>query len=416
VIVESGRGDRGLETKFGERPQDLWGLVTGRVGATVAAAGAGIQAGIGRFRELAGAESPDFAAHGMLKGAADREARETLLRELYAAGVPMTELRHAVERDRLSLLPVEGVLQGDGEYTLKELADETGIAEATLARRFNALGLVRPESDSPFNGDALAAAKALNELEEAGLPEASIEEICRISGSRVSNLARGLREVFREAYVDAETSEHELGLRYAAAARRMLPVFEPLLRFTLTMSMLNLVRSDMVSHAERVSGSVPGGKQVAVCFADLAGFTHLAETLTPEQVGDVVGRFETLVSEHAPPAARHVKTVGDGAMIVTDKAALALRAAQGLVKAADALGDDFPRIHAGVAAGTAITSGGDWYGAPVNLASRLAECAPPGEIYATDEVHELTGNTLEPVGTRRLNGIEEVVAVFSLSP
>lgn len=414
--MEPEREDSRLGTKLADRPQDLWGFVTGRVGASVAAAGAGIEAGLDRFRALTGAEAPDFGAHGMLKGATDREARETLLRELYAAGVPMAELRDAVKRDRLSLLPVEGVLQGDGEYTLEDLANETGIAKETLARRFNALGLVRPESDSAFNGDALAAAEALNELEEAGLPEHSIEEICRISGSRVSNLARGLREVFREAYVDADTTEHELGLRYAAAARRMLPVFEPLLRFTLTMSLLNLVRSDMVSHAERVSGSVPGGKQVAVCFADMAGFTHLADTLAPEQVRDVVDRFETLVREHVPPAARHVKTVGDGAMIVTDRAPLALRAAQRLVRSADALGEDFPRIHAGIAAGTAITSGGDWYGAPVNLASRLAECAPPGEIYATDEVHELTGEALKPAGTRRLDGIEEAVAVFSISP
>lgn len=179
---------------------------------------------------------------------------------------------------------------------------------------------------------------------------------------------------------------------------------------------LGTIRSDMVSHAERVGGSVPGGKQVAVCFADLVGFTHLAETLAPEQVGVVVDRFETLVGEHVPPAARHVKTVGDGAMIVTDRAPLALRAARRLVESAEALDDDFPRIHAGVAAGTAITSGSDWYGAPVNLASRLAECAPPGEIYATDEVQELTGGALAPAGTRRLDGIEEAVAVFSLSP
>jgi adenylate cyclase len=399
-----------------DRPQDLWGFVTGSVGATAAAAGAGIQAGIERFRELTGTEGPDFAAEGMLDGAADREARQALLRELYAAGVPMGELRRAVDHDRLSLLPVEGVLQGDGEYTLEELSRETGIAEGRLARRFSALGLVRPESDSTFNGDALDAARALKELEEAGLPEAGIEEICRISGSRVSNIASGVREIFREAFVDPEASERELGLRYAAAARRMLPVFEPLLRFTLTMSLLNLVRSDMVSHAERVSGSLPGGKHVTVCFADLAGFTHLAETHSPEQIRAVVGRFEMLVRQHAPPAARHVKTVGDGAMIVTDKAPLALCAAQRLVQAAGALGDHFPRIHAGVAAGVAVTSGGDWYGAPVNLASRLAECAPPGEIYATDEVHELTGHALAPAGTRRLNGIEQAVPVFSLSP
>ncbi len=33
-----------------------------------------------------------------------------------------------------------------------------------------------------------------------------------------------------------------------------------------------------------------------------------------------------------------------------------------------------------------------------------------------DEVHELTGEALKPAGTRRLDGIEEAVAVFSISP
>jgi adenylate cyclase len=328
----------------------------------------------------------------------------------------MAELRRATERDRLALLPVEGVLQGDGEYTLEDLSSETRIEEGTLARRFNALGLVQPESGSTFNGYALAAASALKELDEAGLPEASIEEICRISGRHVNAIARGVREVFREAFVDPEASERELGLRYAAPARRMLPVFEPLLRFTLTMSLLNLVRSDMVSHAELVNGSLPGGQHVTVCFADLAGFTRLAESLSPEEVGAVVRRFETLVREHTPAAARHVKTVGDGAMIVTDKAPLALDAAQRLMQAADALADRFPRIHAGIAAGLAIASGGDWYGAPVNLASRLAECAPAGEIYATDEVRQLTGETFAPAGIRRLSGIDRAIPVFSLAP
>jgi hypothetical protein len=47
-------------------------------------------------------------------------------------------------------------------------------------------------------------------------------------------------------------------------------------------------------------------------------------------------------------------------MIVTDKAPLAPDAAQRLMQAADALADRFPRIPAGVAAGLAIASGGDW--------------------------------------------------------
>jgi adenylate cyclase len=398
------------------KPADLWGYATGRIGARVARAGAGVRDAIDRFQTLVGSDGPDFAAEGLLTGAIDRDARERLLRELHAAGVPMSEMRDAIQRDRLALLPVEGVLRGDGEYTLEQLSAESGLEERKLAERFSALGLGRAEASSTFNGDALGAACALAELEEAGLPEASIDELCRLSGSRVTNIARGVREVFREAFVDPEASEGELGLRYAAAARRMLPVFEPLLRFTLTMSLLTLVRSDVVGHAERIHNSLPGGHEVAVCFADLAGFTRLAETRPPEDVTGVIKRFEALVQEHTPESARHVKTIGDGAMIITDEAALAVQAAERLIAAAEEIADGFPPIHAGVAYGVAITSGGDWYGEPVNLASRLAECSSPGEIYATEKVTQGVEGPFSSAGTRRLSGVEEAVPVFVRPP
>lgn len=396
------------------KPADLWTYATGRIGSTVATAGTSLRSAIERFNRAGRDGTPDFEREGLLSNAPDRDAREGLLRELHSAGVPLEELRGAVNRDRLALVPVEGVLQGDGEYTLQELAAQSGVRQQLLARWFGALGFTRASPSSKFNGDALAAAQALSELQEAGLPEASIEELCRLAGSRVGNIARGAREVFRQVFIEPETTERELGLRYAAAARRMLPVFEPLLRFTLTMSLLNLVRSDIVTHAQRISGGLPGGHHVAVCFADLAGFTRLTEALPPEEIGAMIKQFEALVREHTPPAARHVKTIGDGAMIVTDDTSLALGAAQGLVDAAETTSNEFPPIHAGVAVGTAINSGGDWYGQPINLASRLADCAPPGQVYAAEEVAELMAEQFTLVGTRRLSGIGHAVPVFAL--
>ncbi|TMK75825.1 MAG: adenylate/guanylate cyclase domain-containing protein, partial [Actinobacteria bacterium] len=58
----------------------------------------------------------DFEAEGLLKGTRGkaREARKELLEELAADGVSLEDLRRAVEDDRLALLPVERVLEGDG--------------------------------------------------------------------------------------------------------------------------------------------------------------------------------------------------------------------------------------------------------------------------------------------------------------
>ena len=50
--------------------------------------------------------------------------------------------------------------------------------------------------------------------------------------------------------------------------------------------------------------------------------------------------------------------------------------------------DDLPLIRAGCAYGSAFTRGGDYYGRPVNLASRLTGAARPGSVLVTAEIVE----------------------------
>src|SRR5215217_1412878 len=71
----------------------------------------------------------DFQAEGLLEGCEteeDRAARSELLEQLLDAGVDLDELKSAVAEERLSLLPVERVLSGDGAYTLSEVAERSG--------------------------------------------------------------------------------------------------------------------------------------------------------------------------------------------------------------------------------------------------------------------------------------------------
>ena len=82
---------------------------------------------------MATAPEIDFAAEGLLDdldGGA-REARLVLLSELAADGVPLEELRDAVNAGRLALLPVERALAGDGRrYTAREVAEIVGRTPA----------------------------------------------------------------------------------------------------------------------------------------------------------------------------------------------------------------------------------------------------------------------------------------------
>ena len=85
------------------------------------------------------AESPqiDFDAAGLLEGVRgeSRRARLALLEQLVSEGVSVTELREAIAAGRLTLLPVERALAGDGpRYTPREVAQISGVELALLQR------------------------------------------------------------------------------------------------------------------------------------------------------------------------------------------------------------------------------------------------------------------------------------------
>ena len=54
-----------------------------------------------------------------------------------------------------------------------------------------------------------------------------------------------------------------------------------------------------------------------------------------------------------------------------------------LVEAIDT-DNDFPRLRAGVASGMAVSRAGDWFGSPVNVASRVTNVARPGTVLVAD--------------------------------
>jgi adenylate cyclase len=111
---------------------------------------------------------------------------------------------------------------------------------------------------------------------------------------------------------------------------------------------------------------------------------------------------------------RLVKTIGDAAMIVGPDAHAMLELALDLVDAADAEGAEFPQLRVGMAAGAALSRAGDWYGRPVNLASRVTGIARPGSVLATREVRDAASEAYRwsSAGARSLKGVEGPVRLY----
>jgi adenylate cyclase len=359
----------------------------------------------------------DFEREGLLDGTSgeERAARLELVRHLATEGVSLAELRRAVDEDRLALLPVELVFAGDARYTIGDAAERTGLDQGFLARNRLALGLARPgPKDLAFSEEDIEGLRAVKQLLDAGLPEDDMLALARVVGQGSARTADAVLGLLGQLLLRVDDTERDLGLRYAEAARGLAPLMAPALVSPLRLHIEDIIRGQVIGRAERASGSLPGTRDVAVCFADLVGFTLLGERSGVSEIGDVTGRLETLAAEAANPPVRLVKTIGDAAMLASTDPAALLSATLDLVAAATSEGQGFPQLRAGVAYGPALPRSGDWYGRPVNLASRITAVADPGCVLASIEVREAVGDGYEWTREqpRTFKGIEGSIHLF----
>jgi adenylate cyclase len=152
----------------------------------------------------------------------------------------------------------------------------------------------------------------------------------------------------------------------------------------------------------------------AIVFVDLAGYTRATEVHGDE----MAVRFASTLQRHAEAVAskhegRLVKLLGDGAMLTFPDAARGLDAAIHLVRVLGVEGG--LSAHAGIHSGPVIRRDLDLFGRTVNLASRLAEAAGPGEVWMTEAVAEASDRPpvrLEPADGASLKGVTEEVSLF----
>ena len=360
----------------------------------------------------------DFEAEGLLEGVEGeaRQARCELLERLTEEGVPLDELREAVEGGRLALLPVERAVAGDGaRYTPREVAEKVGIDLAILQRTSAALGVPYPDPDERSVSEVdLAAARRVKAFYDAGLPEEGMLQVARTVGMATARIAEANRDLVIRTLMQPGDTERDLALRFAAAAEHMLPLFEPTLSYAFRAHMLEQIRRDVIGTGEIAAGQPGTATDISVCFADLVGFTKLGEQVETEELGMIAGRLDELATAVAEPPVRLVKLIGDAAMLVSTDPAAMVEAALRMVEAADAEGDEFPALRAGVATGSVHVQAGDYYGRPVNLASRLTAIAKPGSVLVDASTKDPTGEDFAYsfAGEKRLKGFDSRVKLF----
>jgi adenylate cyclase len=362
-------------------------------------------------------ELPDFAAEGLLEGLEGeaRAERLALLEQLAGEGVPLAELRRTTASGTVIFLPADRVIVGPERYTVAEVAERSGVEVEFLIAARRAMGLPIPEPDEALYTEAeLESAARTLVAREAGIADEEILELLRVLGRGLSQAAESLRALPLKLVLEPGMSERDLASRYGEAAAQLYPLVDPLVSNVLALHLRHTAQSEVISALERGGGQLPGSREVTICFADLVGFTRLGEEVPPEELGKLAVRLEALATEAAQPPVRLVKTIGDAAMLASPEPEPLLEAALDLIDAADAEGEDFPQLRAGAAVGRALPRAGDWFGRPVNRASRITAIARPGSVLAEREVRESARQAYgwSFAGERRLRGIREPVALF----
>lgn len=347
-----------------------------------------------------------FTEAGLLEGlnGADWARRIHVLLHLAEHGTSVAALTEATHRGQLGYLLLDDVLTPRGAtYTLAQICERTGISQPDVERWFRSMGRgVATEGAADYGEDDLRLARLLAENRARGLADAELFAFARIVGRNTATLADTTRTLIRRQ-LEADPEHPERALRQAHELRRFSEFQSQLLARAVTTRLRQSLRQQI--HAHAMNHHDPEARQVAVCFADMVGFTTLGEQLSPSELGELADRLDALTTDVVAPPVRFVKTVGDAVLLLSaDPAPLATVAIE-LLAAAQRQG--LPPLHAGIAWGTAVRSAGDWIGQPLNRASRIASVAGPGDVLIdTAAMRRLDRATVaaEPAGPYPLKG------------
>ena len=352
---------------------------------------------------------------------------------LLHSGVPAASIERAANEGMLKF-------QRTGEYlpyepgprstrTFAEFQAAAGPRAELLPAVYEVLGLPKPDPSAPIHVDEEALLERFLDAWELAPDEDSLLRAARLmaQGARAAMLGwmelqdEQLAEPARERLLRGEIHEFPDDVRVAfTKASRLAP------------EMFLWLSARYLEHRS-VSGIVDGFERFlaarglaptpdplgppAIVFVDLSGFTRLTSEHGDESAVDAATSLQRGADETARRyGGRLVKLLGDGAMLRLADATAGVHAAVDLVEMMSGRGA--LSAHAGVDAGPVIERDLDVFGQTVNVASRIADAARPGDVLASEAVVEAAGGAafgFDRIEDAELKGLPDPIALFRVS-
>jgi adenylate cyclase len=359
----------------------------------------------------------DVEQSGLLDGLDGdaRAERAELIPWLLEHGITVEQIRNAFSP---MLLASRRVIGDDGTYvSAKEISEKTGLDLDLTERILRASGLPRvddPDAAVHLRADA-EATTYIQKFIDLGMDPEQLLQVTRVLADGLAHAAEVMRYTALAAVLRPGATELEIAKDSEILVSHVAPLLGPMIQDMLLLQLRHAMDTEAVNASERAAGApLPGAREIGVAFADLVDFTRLGEAVEPEELERLSHRLATIARDVAVPPVRFIKTIGDAVMLVSPGPRLLLQAMLDLVDAADA-DDAVPMLRVGIAFGDAVSRAGDWFGSPVNLASRVTGVARPGSVLVTESARTAIGDKgfhWSFAGARKLKGIKGETKLF----
>jgi class 3 adenylate cyclase/YHS domain-containing protein len=177
------------------------------------------------------------------------------------------------------------------------------------------------------------------------------------------------------------------------------------------------MRGNLLTVSDTTSSLSPDDVEATFAFVDLAGFTALTEAHGDAEAIAIVRAFRDRVLAALEPGDELVKTIGDAIMLKFPTATAAIVALRTLLQQELTIAETTLLPRAGAHHGHAVSDDGDYYGAAVNLAARVAGQARGGQLLVTTHVALAArdlGATITHIGAIPLRNITESIDLYDV--
>jgi adenylate cyclase len=376
---------------------------------------AGIELGyVDRLVEVGilGPDSDGLYTHGEVRAA-------RWVHSFDEAGVPIDGIAAAVRDGVLSFAYLESsAFDRFGEVsatTFQELTERTGIPMDLLTLVREAIGFAEPRPEDRVREDELAIVPAVELQLAAGIRPVVIERWLRVYADSLRRIVETETDWWRTdvelPLLEGGMSEAEMLEAQADLGARLVPVMEQALlaiyhgqqEHTWTNSGVE----DVEAALERAGLLNRMQTPPAMCFLDITGYTRLTEERGDKAAADLAATLAVLVRRCSQQhGGKPVKWLGDGVMFYFPDPGASVLAALDMVEGVETA--TRPPAHVGIDAGPVVFQEGDYFGRTVNIASRIADYARPGEVLVTQEVVDATDGkavTFTEIGPVELKGV-----------